>query len=253
MKLDKRNIQGLVGTIIFHGALLIVLLMFAFTPAPHEFPEPEGIMIDFGELVQGDEASGSQSQEQQVAQPVESAQSSSEQNVVTQDVEDAITIPKETNTTTTEPVISPEERERQERERLEQIEKARIDALFQNKLDGSAGNSETGARTGLAGDPNATSRGSKKGTPGNPFGNKDVTSWAKPTNTQNCNKSIQLTVQIDNMGNVTAITKIETALSEQACIEAARKAALKVKFPSEPSLVGPRYANIVYDYTISAQ
>ncbi len=258
MNLDKRNMQGLVGTILFHGVLLIILLIFSFSSSPYQYPEPEGIVIDFGELVQGDESVAFQEYQkvQEQEQVVDVVHTNAVQNVATQDAENTITAPKKDTTAIVKNEISPEEIARQERERIELAEKARIDAMFKNKLDGSSGNSgnsETGAVSGVVGDPHSTLHGSRKGSPGNPYGNKDVTSWEKPLYTQNCNKQIQLTLQIDNMGNVIAITKVETALSEQACIMAARKAAMKVKFPSDPTVIGPRYANIEYEYTVSVQ
>lgn len=254
MEQKKENIQGLVGTVIFHGIIIAVLLLFSFSAAPYEYPEPEGIVIDFGQLVDGTESSRvSERPERETPQVSQTASQavSVEEQVVTQTHTPAITIPDRTSTTVRTPDITPEEKERIERERREQEERERIDALFGGRLSGDPGNSETGARTGTPGDPNAVARGDRRGTPGNPFGNNDATSWVKPTNTQNCNNPIHITVQIDNLGNVVQITKIETALSEQACIEAARKAAMRVKFPSETSVSSPRFAVITYDYTIS--
>src|SRR5690554_863032 len=256
MEMKKRNINGLLGTLIFHGALVIILLIFSFTPAPYEYPEPEGIVIDFGQMVQGEDVQVESSTEQSEQTPTEQSQSSAspEPEVVTQTNVDA---PSVTDTENPDPSpeneITPDERERIEREQREQEERERIDAMFRDRFGDNPGNSDVGDESGDPGDPRATSVGDKKGSPGNPYGNKDVTSWSKLINTQNCNKSIQLTVRLDNLGNVLSITKIETALSEQACIEAAKKAAMKVKFPSDRASTNPRYAVVTYDYTISSR
>jgi hypothetical protein len=49
----KNNKNGLIGTIVFHGLVLLVLLLFGFSEPQIQFPEPEGIVIDFGDSDQG--------------------------------------------------------------------------------------------------------------------------------------------------------------------------------------------------------
>ncbi|MFO7868530.1 MAG: hypothetical protein R6U95_04430 [Bacteroidales bacterium] len=263
MKFNNRNINGFVGTVIFHLALLFILLSFSFTPAEQEFPEPEGIVVDFGEMVEGDQSVQEETVEQEQTEEQEEVEQTTEvpsedvpePDVATQENESPVSV-QDSQAATEEKAdvqeeISREEKERIERERKEQEEKERIDAMFNNKFDGQSGNSDFGQESGDPGDSRSTAVGDQKGSPGNPYGNSDATSWSKPANTQNCNKSIQLTVRLDNLGNVVAISQIETALSAQGCIDAAKKAAKKVKFPSDKSTIGPRYAVITYEYTIS--
>ncbi len=248
----KTNISGLIGTIVFHGILIAILLFFSFSKTEYIYPDPEGIVVDFGELVQGEDVQTPEVEPtEEIPQPEtqEAEASNTNNNVVTQDSEDAIEVKK-----TEEPSEEEVQKAKEEKERLEREaeEKKKLDSFFaKGKLTGKPGNSANGKESGTPGDPKATTKGNRRGTPGHPFGNGDVTSWAKPQNTQNCNKSIELTVKIDMYGNVTKITGIETALSEQTCIEAAKKAALKVKFPSESSSTETRYAKITYDYSTS--
>ena len=54
MKLEKNNTYGIIGTIVVHGIVLLILLLFGFAPPKVEFPEPDGILVDFGDLVVGD-------------------------------------------------------------------------------------------------------------------------------------------------------------------------------------------------------
>ncbi|MDR0941453.1 MAG: hypothetical protein LBM68_04420 [Bacteroidales bacterium] len=117
----------------------------------------------------------------------------------------------------------------------------------------TAGNSSTGAASGYPGDPRGSVNGKNvKGSPGNPFGNGDATHLAKPLNTTNCDKQVDLRLKIDSQGNVIDIVAVETALSEQECIKAAKEAARKNKFPADASK-SVRYARIVYDYSVSRQ
>jgi len=52
MEEKKLNIRGLIGTIIFHGIIVLVLLMFGFT-TPLPLPEEQGILVAFGNTEQG--------------------------------------------------------------------------------------------------------------------------------------------------------------------------------------------------------
>lgn len=254
MQNDKKKTYGILATLIFHGILVILLFSMSFYKTETIFPDPEGIQVDFGELIQGEE-SNSQEDNTSIVKPEqqnqESQMSESSNDVVTQDNEDAITVKKNNNQNTqnqnTE--LTQEELERIKREEQQK----QIDAKFKsNTFSDNPGNSTTGKKSGTPGDPKGSgTTGNKRGTPGNPYGNGDATSWVKPTNTKDCNKPISLTVQIDAYGNVIKIVDRETALSEQACVVAAENAAKKVKFPSEPSATGPRYAIITYDYTVS--
>ena len=73
--------------------------------------------------------------------------------------------------------------------------------------------------------------------------------YEKPTNTVNCNNPIELILRVDARGNVVRIETVNTALSEQSCIEAAKAAAKKITFPPDSKDV--RYAKITYDYSVS--
>lgn len=244
---------GIIGTVVVHGIVLIILLLFGFAPPKVEFPEPDGIVVDFGDLVMGDSDGAI---EPMVAEPTQTATAqNNEPSVVTQ--EEVPSIPMRTNPTRvdeTTPELTPEEKERI---RQEEDFKKRMDALAGkmnqgggNGGEGNGGNSETGAESGKAGNPNGSGNsGNTKGNPGNPYQNGDAVHLVKPTNTQNCDNPIVLTVTVNAQGNVVDIKKVETALSEQSCIEAAKAAARKTTF--QPDTKEIRYAKITYEYTMS--
>ena len=254
MKLEKNNTYGIIGTIVVHGIVLLILLLFGFAPPKVEFPEPDGILVDFGDLVIGDNT-GAESPSS-VTEPVTAQPEVNDAPTVTQT--EVPSIPVKTNKNKVEetktPELSPEE---QERIRQEAEFKAKMDALT-GKLggggstgEGTAGNSNEGKTNGNAGRPNGGKSPNKKGTYGSPYGNGDAVQLVKPSNTTNCNNPIVLNVKVDANGNVIEIQSTETALSEQSCIDAAKAAARKTKFPPQAEGSGIRYAKITYEYTVS--
>ena len=253
MKLDNNKKYGIIGTLAIHGIVLAILLLFSFSAPTVEYPEPDGIVVDFGELVMGDNDGASETTVTEPSQP--SVIQDNTPTVVTQDATPSI--PVKTNPTKVEetaPELTPEEKERI---RQEEEFKKKMDALAGkmnqgggNGSEGTGGNSETGAESGKAGNPNGSGNsGNTKGTPGNPLGNGNAVHLVKPTNTQNCNNPIVLTVTVNAQGNVIEVKTVETALSEQACIEAAKAAARKTTF--QPDTKEIRYAKITYEYTVS--
>jgi len=254
MESKKKNINGLVGTIAFHAILLTILLLFSFTKPEPVHPEPYGITIEFGEEVIGIEDAGietAQTENQENIQPTTPTNAASAtEDIVTQDNTDAPTV----NTSTkpqVEPTPKPTQEEIEAAKKAEELRQLQ-ETLNSGNMTGTRGNSTTGSTTGIPGSPdggNIPTNGI--GSIGNPYGNDDATHLKRPMGTENCNKPIKLTVMIDALGNVTKVTKVETALSEQSCINAAKKVALEAKFPSNESITGPRYAEIVYKYTFS--
>lgn len=254
---DKKNkMFGIIGTVLFHVILIVILVLSAFKAPEIEFPEPYGIAITFGEEIKGDgeiksEEIAPQPQEEQV--PQQSNSSASADDVVTNDNSNAISVKKSTKPNETKPELTAEEKQKLEQEKAAEEKRQQQQQLANKNFSGNPGNGDEGKDDGKAGDiqgnPNSKN---KKGTPGNPLGNKDAKYLAKPLNTTNCNKPIELTVKINSQGTVVAITDIETALSEQSCIEAAKTAAKQNRFESDPSRE-VRYAKITYDYTVSKQ
>ncbi len=248
----KPNMKGIIGTVVFHGILIVCLFIFAFTPPAAEFPEPNGILVNFGELVAGEEAASPESQTN--PQPEQKSDESTpnesaSENAVTQNSVESIAIKASDKLSDKTPTLTAEE---QEKIRKQEEFKQQQQNLLHKNLSGKPGNSENGANSGDPGNPNGDKNAKNvKGSPGNPLGNKDAQYLAKPLNTLNCNKPIELTVKIDSRGNVIAISDIETALSESSCIEAAKRAAMQNRFSSDSREV--RYAKITYDYTISAK
>lgn len=254
MSNKKKNINGLIGTLIFHGALLAILLLFSFSKTEMIYPDPHGVTVDFGEVVQGQNVVTPETQPQD--EPPQPESTPAEASTAAPDYA--------TQNNVEAPVVKTNKNEKESKEEKVDAEaEARIKAEEEarKKIDvhndvwnrvGNPGNSTNGKPTGIPGDPSSTTHGNQlDGTPGNPLGKSDITTPVRPRNTQNCNKPIKLYVQIDNLGNVIKFYRQpETALSEQSCIEAAKEAAMKTKFKSAPD-VPVRYGVVEYYYSTS--
>ncbi|MFO8001279.1 MAG: energy transducer TonB [Marinilabilia sp.] len=128
-KKDKR--AGVIGSTIFHGLLLVLLMVLGLSSIPRE---EEGILVDFGDSSTGmgalepqrNEPSGQQtasaSSEPQASQPpAETSPETSEEEVETQDFEEAPAISEEEKAEQEEE----QRREEEERERREEEERQR--------------------------------------------------------------------------------------------------------------------------------
>jgi membrane protein involved in colicin uptake len=259
----KNTLKAVAATVIFHGVFAWILIVFAFKPVQSMYPYPEGISIIFGddvvlgEAVVGDDAAGDLNGgfiPEQI--PDLTTTTPSTDNYATQTDMPSIALPvNNTPQVQTQPELSEAEKERirKEEEFVRRAQALANQNLYGNggTNTGNFGNSTTGAQSGMVGHPGGSISGTKtKGMPGNPLGNTDATHLVKPLNTINCDKQVELRLKIDSQGNVVDITDIETAISEQNCIEAAKRAARQNKFPADASQ-NVRYAHIIYDYTVS--
>jgi hypothetical protein len=233
MKLENNSKYGIIGTIAIHGIVLAILLLFGFAAPKVEYPEPDGIVVDFGDLVIGDSDGAS---ETTVSEPVQNSTVQDDApEVVTQNEVPSVAVKNnKTKVEESKPELTPEE---QERIRQEAEFKAKMDALA-NKMNQGGGNGTEG-----------TGGNSNEGNPGNPLGNGDAVHLAKPNSTTNCNNPITLTVKVDASGKVIAIQSFTNGYLEQTCIDAAKEAAMKTTFPPDSKSI--RYAKITYEYTVS--
>lgn len=128
-KKDKR--AGVIGSTIFHGLILVLLMVLGLSSIPKE---EEGILVDFGDSSTGmgaleperNESSAQQtasasSEPQQSTPPVETSPETSQEEVSTQDFEEAPAISEEEKAEQE----AEERREEEERERQEEEERQR--------------------------------------------------------------------------------------------------------------------------------
>lgn len=171
--------RGIIGTVLFHGALLVLFLLFGFSPP--RVPEEEGILINFGVqetgsgLVEPSAASAMPEPAMAAVTPPSTGEEVVEE-VLTQQFEEAAAV--ETKKEVKKPEKTPEEitrekerreeldrlkREEQERLRLAELERRRleeeqrkIDEIY-NRTRGAFSGADTRSTTstgeGATGDP----------------------------------------------------------------------------------------------------
>ena len=134
-KKDKR--AGMIGSTIFHGVILVLLMVLGLSSIPRE---EEGILVDLGDSSTGmgaiepernespaQQTASSSSEPQQSTPPVETSPETSQEEVSTQDFEEAPAISEEEKAEQeAEERRKEEERKRQEeKERQRQLEEER--------------------------------------------------------------------------------------------------------------------------------
>ncbi len=139
----KENKKGVIGTAIFHVALILMLILFGFhTPLP--FPAEEGILVNFGYEESGSgqiDPSPSQAKpvpeteasiEEPTQTPSPTKSSETNQEVITQNIEEAATLEEKKKEKPVEKTKEELEKEQVERERIEQ---ERIDEIERKKQE----------------------------------------------------------------------------------------------------------------------
>jgi len=81
-KNKKSLLLGIIATLLFHVAVIVILIFWGFKPAPPPFPQPDGIMISFGNTDNGLNELKSPANRQQ-----SKATNSQEENLTQNDVE----------------------------------------------------------------------------------------------------------------------------------------------------------------------
>ncbi|MBT5427834.1 MAG: TonB family protein [Bacteroidetes bacterium] len=133
-----KNIRGLAGTIIFHGVILVIFLIFSFS-APFPPPEEEGIIVNFGTNEQG--FGSVEPQRQQYTPPIVEEEQQEEQEAVIPPVIpeiEAVEIPDESESEAQDLLTQELEeaaRINAQKNKEEEAEKKRLDELERQRLD----------------------------------------------------------------------------------------------------------------------
>lgn len=136
--------KALVGTVIFHAALLMILFFAAFSAPTPTFPDPDGIVVDFGMDETGfgaEEPALNNEPAEPVADatPVDETTPAEEQPVeeavepVSDPVEEAPTLTQEDDSPTEAQLK--EERELAEKKRKEELERKKREAAERKKKE----------------------------------------------------------------------------------------------------------------------
>jgi TonB family protein len=272
----KKHKKGILGTIAFHGVLLILILSFGFsTPLP--LPKEKGIMINFGNMP---DASGStelqksqketkvQKQQKQTQPQQSKAKAKEAEDIITQDHEEAPSVKDKQETQKKEqkqpePTEEPTE-QKEQKEQKEQAEPEREvnkNALYPGKSDEESGESEgetegQGNQGRESGTPysdnhaNADSKG--MGSMNYSLSGRNPESLPKPEYNYQVEGKVVVEITVDKYGNVTkavAGVKGSTTLNENL-LRAAKKAALNAKFDRDPSAPAYQKGTITYYFRL---
>jgi len=272
----KKHKKGILGTIAFHGVLLILILSFGFsTPLP--LPKEKGIMINFGnmpdasgstELQKSQEETKVQKQQKQ-SQPQQSKATSKEaEDIITQDHEEAPSVKDKQETQKKEqkqpePTKEPTEQKEQkeQKEETEPEREVNKNALYPGKSDKESGESEgetegqgnQGRESGTPYSDNHANVDSKgMGSMNYSLSGRNPESLPKPEYNYQVEGKVVVEITVDKYGNVTkavAGVKGSTTLNENL-LRAAKKAALNAKFDRDPTAPAYQKGTITYYFRL---
>lgn len=262
MNNKEKNI-GIIGTIIFHLALLLVLIFMGFsTQLP--LPGEEGILINFGNV---ESAEGLIEPENVKSNPVvntnekETVQNeksvSSNEKILTQNFEESVAIKsgdkKKTNET------------QEEVKKTEQVEKdpeVNKKALFPGNSNSNNNSTSDGNKTGTGNQGDKNGSVNSKNYDGGPSNGQNGISFSlsgrntkalpKPAYNSQEEGKVVVDVTVDKYGNVIkAIPGAKgTTTPDKTLWEAARKAALESKFNEKIDAPEEQKGTITYHFLL---
>ena len=256
--------NGLIGTCLFHGMILILLSYLAFrTPLP--LPAEQGILVDFGNSNTGfgnfeprmsDPAPVS-------SQPVTSQANRSEQQTLTQDIEESVAMPSNPQPreqTRTQPSETTRETSSNTppAEATTPVERT-VDtrAMYPGRGDASStatGQGEAGGQGNQGvptGAPNVHVYGEGINVGGGLAGRGIVGALPKPAYNIQEQGVVVVAITVDRDGNVTEATSGArgTTTLNRTLFDAAEKAARQTKFSRNPNVLEQK-GTITYTFKL---
>ena len=233
MEKDKKSLLlGIIATLLFHVVVIVILVFWGFKPAPPPFPEPDGIMISFGNTDNGLGTSKPPANQKQ-----SKATNSQEENLTQNDVE-APAVQEEhhdhhpTNQTNNNT---------QQNEEQNQKQKINNNALFHpSNNSGSSGVTEGDGNQGDPnGDPNSNSPNNfGQGTSGISYSMGGRSAQALPPPKYppgNVSGKVVLNIKVDKDGNVIAVSLGQGSTTiNKNLVKEAKIAAWHAKFSADP-------------------
>lgn len=247
----KDNKNGIIGTVLFHVMLLLIILFFGFAAPEPKFPDPEGILINFGTDNQG---SGDIEPENKVNKIVNKQVSENkvvEENL-TQDYQESAEVKKQHNNI--------KENKVNKKENKEVKPEVNKTALFPSNNNNNSNNE------GETGDEGNQGRidGSKdsKSHVGNGLGNDGIGyslngrapigKFPKPLYSgENKSGKVIIEIKVDKYGKVISAVKKEkgSTTSDPELVNAAIKAAWKARFNQDLNSI-QQVGTITYNFDL---
>lgn len=285
----RKHKKGILGTIIFHGILVLLFVFFGFsTPLP--LPGEQGIMINFGntrdasgaaelqESVVEEETSTQresqitqQEQQQTTARDNQVSQEETttqeEEDVATQDFEEAPAMDQKEEKTQeqqeeeTQPAERQQESQEQQEEDSQPEREVNENALYPGRSTQESGESEgetegSGNQGRESGSPLSDNHANidSRGMGGIDFSLKgrNPESLPKPDYNYQVEGKVVVEITVDKNGNVTkavAGVRGSTTLNDKL-LDAAKKAAMKAQFDRKPDAPAYQKGTITYYFRL---
>ncbi|HKL07733.1 MAG TPA: TonB family protein [Bacteroidales bacterium] len=270
----KKHKTGIIGTIIFHGMVVVLFMLFGYsTPLP--LPGEEGILINFGDTETGMGDIEPRITEPVKQQPVKEQEESveeavptpSEDGAVTQDFEEAPAVKEqgkkeEEKTEEVKKETEEETKEEQTEEKEEEVREVNQQALFtgrnkdndENTSEGiTEGEGNQGSKTGSTESDNYSDLNSSGNNGINySLDGRNPESLPKPEYNYQMEGKVVVEITVNRDGDVTDANpgvKGSTTL-EATLLAAAKKAALKAKFDRKPDAPAFQKGTITYYFRL---
>lgn len=269
----KKRRNGILGTVLFHGAIIMIGIIFGFsTPLP--LPEEEGILVNFGTEPTGSgetEVASERTEEQdvlpqqQTPPPAENAR----EEAITQDFEEAPSVDaapaekqpeKKVEEQVTEEQTKPDEEKTVEP--VEDPRKVNEKALYRRRND------QTDTDQGEGETEGKTDQGNPTGVPGAedhtniPSTGSGGVTWSlegrnpvslpKPEYRYQVEGTVVVRIKVDRTGKVvSAEAGIRGSnTTDKRLLEAARKAALKARFNARTDAAFQQQGTLTYRFIL---
>jgi TonB family protein len=262
--------RGILGTFVFHGALILAIVIFGFT-TPLPLPAEEGILINFGTDETGSgifEPQFSELPDEQTVQPEESANLPAEEGQLSQDFEEAPSLEvKKPEKTAVKQEVSPKEtvkvsEQPDTKPTVEEPRKVDQRALYKgrkntdNTSEGEGITEGEGNQGGITGSPDSENYADilSQGTGGVTWSleGRNPISLPKPDYKYQLAGTVVVRIRVDQAGKVVSaeagVKGSNTA--DTRLWEAAREAALKAKFDSNPSAPVVQQGTLTYHFIL---
>ncbi len=247
MEKDKKSLSiGIIATVLFHVVVIIILIFMGFKPVPPPFPEPDGIIISFGNTDNGFGKPKLPANQHHVQ-----ATNSQEENLTQNDVEAPALQEKHTNQHHTNQTNNTTQQN--EEEQQPQINE---NALFHPSNNN--GNSGVTEGNGNQGNPDGSPDSNNPNNFGQgisgisySMGGRTAQSLPPPKYPPgNVSGKVVLNIKVDNKGNVIAVSlgKGSTTINKNL-VKEAKIAAWHAKFSSDPTSI-EQTGTITYNFKL---
>jgi outer membrane biosynthesis protein TonB len=262
---EKQNkVKGIIGTIAFHGLLLLALILIGLsTPLP--LPGEEGVEVNLGYTDQGmGKIQKVEPAPAKVIPPPPEPEKEVKEKIITQDVEEAPAIEEkkiEEKKPEKKPEVKPKEIKKEVVPEKKEPEPPKVNpkALYKGKSNaegqgGSEGETnQPGDQGSPYGDPKVSNH---EGTGGQgngisySLGGRGAMNLPKPEYNSEDQGKVVVTIKVDQQGNVTSADPGAkgTNVSDHKLWEMAKEAALKSKFSPDPNAPPTQTGTITYNF-----